>query len=324
MKTILFSLLLLVSTSVFAQRSSEYSALAKSAMEYYDQKDYKTCAEKFKAAFATNNGKGTRTDKYNAACCGALSGNMDDAFEYLKAIATKGNYTNLRHITSDTDLNSLHEDARWTEIIDLVKANKEEAEKYLDKELVTLLEKVHEDDQKYRQQISGIQEKHGWESKEMKDLLKVISEKDSLNQIIVTKLLDERGWLGSDVVGGQGNSTLFLVIQHADIDVQLKYLPMMREAVKNGKARGSSLALLEDRVALRQGNLQIYGSQVGRLEDGTNYVLPLKDPETVDERRKSVGLGPLADYVGRWDIKWDPAAYKKELPKYIEIQKRRR
>jgi hypothetical protein len=64
--------------------------------------------------------------------------------------------------------------------------------------------------------------------------------------------LDKYGWLGADVVGGQGNSTLFLVIQHSDQATQEKYLPMMREAVKNGKAQGSSLALLEDRAALGQ------------------------------------------------------------------------
>ena len=38
---------------------------------------------------------------------------------------------------------------------------------------------------------------------------------------------------------------------------------MMRKAVKEGLARATSLALLEDRVALGKGELQIYGSQIG-------------------------------------------------------------
>lgn len=90
---------------------------------------------------------------------------------------------------------------------------------------------------------------------------------------------------------------------------------MMREAVKNGKAQGSNLALLEDRVALGMGKKQIYGSQIGR-DETTNlyYVSPLEDPDNVDKRRAEVGLGPLADYVSKWNIKWDVEQYKKDLP----------
>lgn len=90
---------------------------------------------------------------------------------------------------------------------------------------------------------------------------------------------------------------------------------MMREAVANKKASGSSFALLEDRVALGEGRRQIYGSQIGRHSDtGLYYVLPLDDPDKVDKRRGEVGLGLLADYVSRWDIVWDVEAYKAELP----------
>ena len=149
----------------------------------------------------------------------------------------------------------------------------------------------------------------------MKDHWKIIQEKDSINLIAVSSILDQYGWLGSEVVGQQGNSALFLVIQHADINTQQKYLPMMREAVKSGKARGSNLALLEDRVALRQGKKQIYGSQIGR-DPITNlyFVSPLEDPDNVDKRRAEVGLGPLADYVSKWNIQWDVEQYKKDLP----------
>lgn len=130
--------------------------------------------------------------------------------------------------------------------------------------------------------------------------------------------------MGADVVGGQGNSTLFLVIQHADQATQEKYLPMMREAVKNGKAQGSSLALLEDRVALGQGKRQIYGSQIGRdPETQIYFISPLEDPDNVDKRRAEVGLQSLADYASRWQITWDVEQYKKDLPQLEEKVKRK-
>ena len=120
------------------------------------------------------------------------------------------------------------------------------------------------------------------------------------------------------------NSTLFLVIQHSDLKVQEKYLPMMREAVAKKKASSSSLALLEDRVALRQGKRQIYGSQIGRKPNGGDYyVSPLEDPDNVDKRRVAVGLGSLESYISRWNIKWDVEAYKTMLPEIEALEKKK-
>jgi hypothetical protein len=152
----------------------------------------------------------------------------------------------------------------------------------------------------------------------------MIAQYDSLNLISIVSILDKHGWLGPEIIGEQGNSTLFLVIQHANITTQQKYLPMMREAVKKGNARPSSLALLEDRVLLRTGKNQIYGSQIG-IDSNTNlnYVLPLDDPDNVDKRRAEVGLQPLADYISLWNLTWDVEAYKKELPALIEKENRK-
>ena len=95
---------------------------------------------------------------------------------------------------------------------------------------------------------------------------------------------------------------------------------MMREAVKNNKAKASSLALLEDRVALGEKKPQTYGSQIGYDKSTKKfYVLLLSDPDNVDKRRKKMGLGLLADYVKNWGIIWNVEDYKKELPRLIEL-----
>ena len=156
-------------------------------------------------------------------------------------------------------------------------------------------------------------------SNEMKAHWKKIQKTDKANLKVIRKILDKRGWLGADVVGGEGNSTLFLVIQHSDLKTQQKYLPMMRDAVQKGNAKASSLALLEDRVALGLGNPQIYGSQIGRKEDGTYYVIALKDPDNVDNLRASVGLEPLAQYASYFGIAWDLEQYKKDLPELLKL-----
>jgi hypothetical protein len=307
----------------FGQDQDKYPEFIKDAWKLYESKEYKKSADKYKEAFDQIDGKAYPSDRYNAACSYALAEDVENSFHHLFRLAEnpKTNYKNYGHITTDSDLDILHKDERWDKLIAMVKSNKEDAEKDLDKPLVAILDSIYTEDQSYRKQIGDIEEKYGRGSKEMKAHWKLINEKDSINLIIIEKILDEKGWLGANIIGEQGNSTLFLVIQHSDLETQLKYLPMMREAVKGENARGSSLALLEDRVALRQGKRQIYGSQIGRdTETGEYYVSPLIDPENVDQRRAEVGLGTISEYVAIWDMTWDLEKHKERIAK-IEAEK---
>lgn len=301
----------------FGQVKEKYSELINKAWELYENKKYQESGETYSEAFTVFGNNIMMNDRYDAACSWALADQQDSSFKQLNIIAKEGNFTNLGHITTDTDLSSLHSDERWNKVIEIIRLNKEKAEADLDKPLVAILDTIYIEDQKYRLQINDIEEKYGWESNEMKDHWKIINEKDSINLIKIKKILDERGWLGPDIVGNQGNSTLFLVIQHANLETQEKYLPMMREAVRKGNAKASSLALLEDRVALEQGKKQIYGSQIGRDEEtGEYYLLPLIDPDNVDKRRAEVGLGSIQDYISNWGMIWNVDKYKKKLAEY--------
>jgi hypothetical protein len=197
-------------------------------------------------------------------------------------------------------------------IVDKIEAN-------YDKPLQSLLINIYEEDQKIRREYMAAQKEFGQQSKQVDSLAQEMMYIDSINLIKVTEVLDQHGWVGAEIVGGQANHTLFLVIQHSNLQTQLKYLPMFREAVNKGKASSSSLALLEDRVALGEGKRQIYGSQIGYdNETEKSYVLPLEDPDNVDKRRAAVGLGPISEYVIRWGISWDVEEYKKDLPRIEE------
>lgn len=182
--------------------------------------------------------------------------------------------------------------------------------------------KIDYDDQKYRTQLDYYEQKYGWDSKEYQDLLINMSKTDSITTIKVTAIIDKYGWIGTDKIGSQCNSTLFMVIQHSNLETQEKYLPIMNEAVKNGKAKPSNLAMLEDRIAMRKGEKQIYGSQL--MPDNQKqilYLAPLLDPDNVDKRRAEVGLPPLAEYLENWKMKWDMEQYKKDLP-FIEAKQK--
>lgn len=105
-----------------------------------------------------------------------------------------------------------------------------------------------------------------------------------------------------------------MVIQH-NRAIQKKYLPIIRDAVKTGRAETRHLAMLEDRIAIEEGRAQIYGSQLqGNALIGGFDFLPIIDPDNLDQRRAQVGLGSYADYVSEVGLVWDLATFKKRLP----------
>ncbi|MBF6607932.1 MAG: hypothetical protein ITG00_04245 [Flavobacterium sp.] len=194
------------------------------------------------------------------------------------------------------------------------------AEAAFDKPLKEKLEAIYDRDQAIRREYIAAQKKLGFGHTIVDSLGTEMNKIDSVNHKEIVAILDTQGWVGSDKVGKKANQALFLVIQHADLETQKRYLPMMRDAVKAEKANPASLALLEDRIELREGRRQIYGSQIGRHPiTNEHYVLPLRDPENVDERRAAVGLGPMSQYTENWNLKWDVEAYKKLLPEYEQI-----
>lgn len=324
MKRIILPLaLFFAGATSFAQDMTIYKENVKKAEDLYKNEQYLESAKSYSKAFESIDWKAYPTDRYNAACSWSLANEKDSSFNHLFRLANNSNYKNLSHLLADKDLNNLHQDQRWNEVVTLVTANKEKAEANLNKPLVKILDSIYVEDQKYRMQLDSIKKQFGWKSEEVQAHWEIIHEKDSLNQIVIKKILNEHGWLGADVIGEQGNSTLFLVIQHSALETQLEYLPLMREAVKKGNASASSLALLEDRTALGQGKLQIYGSQIwSNPETGELFVAPLIDPKNVDQRRAEVGLGTLSDYVGNWQLKWNVDEYIQKLPEYEAMMKK--
>jgi hypothetical protein len=86
---------------------------------------------------------------------------------------------------------------------------------------------------------------------------------------------------------------------HAGLEEQRRYFPALKDAVSKGNARPDQLAMLEDRILLREGKKQLFGTQVrsGPDTQGKLVVHPIEDEQNVDVRRAAVGLQPLADYL---------------------------
>lgn len=303
-------------THASAQSSAGlYYEFRKKADLFYFSGMYREAAGHYMSASNLRSIRTKSDDLYNAACCLALSNGKDSAFMVLTHLVTDLGYADYDHLSQDQDLYILHQEKKWQDVLGLVAKNKKKMEEGLDKALVAELNVIYADDQNGRLKDDELEGKYAWDSKERKALWVGIREKDSLNQVKVKTIFQRYGWPPLAMIGEQGSYTLFLVIQHSDLKTQETYLPLMRKAVKDGNAQGKHLALLEDRVALRQGKRQIYGSQIATdAKTGRDYIRPLEDPDHVDERRFAVGLESYADYLKKFEMNWDPVQYKQELP----------
>jgi len=156
------------------------------------------------------------------------------------------------------------------------------------------LRKINYNDQVYRLQLDDTTRRYGSGSRQVKKLMAKMLAADSVNLLKVVAMLDKYGWLGPDQVGDDESAAQFFVIQHADLKVQKHYLPLIQQAAKDGKAQWRWLALLEDRIAIREGHNQRYGTQ---LSYPGYAVLPLENADSVDIWRASMGLSTLRDYL---------------------------
>lgn len=137
------------------------------------------------------------------------------------------------------------------------------------------------------------------------------------------KAISSFGFPTINLVGKKGAQHAWIIVHHADHDpvFQKKYLSKLRKLFQEKQANAQDLALLEDRVKVNSKKPQIYGTQLKKTKKG---FMPYKilNPAVVDNLRKSVGFGPLAEYIAYnnriMDITKDGSCYCGSGKKFME------
>lgn len=282
-KPILF--FILVINTAFAQEYQTYLTQADSA---YEKGSYAESAHLFTVAISK--GASHPNSFYNAACSFALSGNKDSAFVFLEKAIAKG-WRDVNLMQKDKDLNSLHSDPLWIEVVTKCQTALDFYEATLDKPLRHELLKMKEEDQALRKMVGSTPDTALWRK---------VQEVDQKNTARMKEIIQQYGWPGSSLVGEEGASAAWLLVQHADLDSEFQKfcLPLVTKAAKKGEATWKNVAYLTDRVLVGEGKKQIYGTQCRWNESTGKYEpSPIEDATNVDKRRKEVGLEPLSEYV---------------------------
>lgn len=162
-------------------------------------------------------------------------------------------------------------------------------------------------DQQGRQRIIQIEQQYGATSSELQQALDAQLVADAANMQRLEQIIEQSGWPKSSEVGEDGAEAAFLILQHADLATQQKYLPLFRDAVVSRQAKPSHYALLYDRVLMGEGKKQLYGTQLRRNEEnGTWFLWPVENEAEVDERRARLGMDPLQQYLEGFPVELDP------------------
>ena len=121
---------------------------------------------------------------------------------------------------------------------------------------------------------------------------------DSINLVTVKRILDTYGWPSG--LSEDANNAIFLVVDHSDLETMNKYLGVFQDAASRGILPMQDLVTLEDRILMDSGWPQFYGTQSRQIsKNGKSqiYIWPVDNPDSLNERRASVGLSTIEEYL---------------------------
>ena len=212
----------------------------------------------------------------------ASIGNNQAALTYLRhRIAMEKDFYETPSITSHAELKDTFElrNHQWN----------------YDIALKETLEKIFERDQYDRLLWSQAAKNNPGDTERNESLARRALMTDSLNLVLVDKILSQHGFPQKERVGDFGNQAVWLVFQHAGLDYQKRFLPQLEVAVSHGDIAPLYLALLRDRIDVREGRPQRYGTQT----DEKGNLAPLLDASRVNQWRQEVGLPPIEQFEDR-------------------------
>jgi hypothetical protein len=119
---------------------------------------------------------------------------------------------------------------------------------------------------------------------------------DKKHTVRLKSIIEKCDWPIVSLVGVEASRAAWLLVQHADHDVQFqeRCLRLMKR-MPTGEVCLADIAYLEDRVRCAQGRPQLYGTQFDN--PGKRFgPKTVEDRAHLDRRRKAVGLSPFKEY----------------------------
>ncbi|MFD6597800.1 DUF6624 domain-containing protein [Streptomyces coelicoflavus] len=138
---------------------------------------------------------------------------------------------------------------------------------------------------------------------------------DHVNARFLGRILADHDWPGHRLVGPGGARAGWSIALHSDDNYALQRAAttLLGRAVQAGDALVQHWAHLHDRALVTSGRAQEYGTQLLLSADGIE-LCPLRAPGSVDARRATVGLPPLAVALKAVRRRYAPDSSADEAP----------
>lgn len=309
-KAVCIGLLLIGSTTLvfsqttYASTDTVYRQAVEQGLAALKEGDCGRCLAHYQRAFAVSQKSAVST--LRAATCAYQCGQVQQARTYLQK-ATEVDWWISEDVWRSPptypELAPLRASALAADF--QVSLDKQKRLAGRDPALERELQQVFEADQQPRLRLDSLGRRYGFNAPQLAPLYAQMQQADSINTITIERILQTYGYPGTKLVGEKLNSTAWVVVQHAPLPLQEKYLPLMQAAAAQGELPKSNIALLVDRIRVRKGQKQLYGSQVHLGTDGKPAGFePIEDEADVNKRRAQMALPPLEDYAKQWGFEY--------------------
>lgn len=143
---------------------------------------------------------------------------------------------------------------------------------------------------------------------ETKNRKKLLEKRKNLSRNNVLKLCEiygRYGWLTEEVLGKDGLGASTFIIQNAkDANLQAEWIPILLQAAKQKEIKKDSIASMIDKIRVKSGKPQIFGTQISIRTDA-GYLIPLLDSANVDKWRGEYDLNSLNSYLREVESHYD-------------------
>lgn len=156
------------------------------------------------------------------------------------------------------------------------------------------INKMADDDKVVREEYFGQNNPH---NKKYSELVQPVDER---NHKRIVEIVSDIGYPTISKVGEKASFNAWIIIQHHSRgDFQKKCLELMEKDKED--VNPHNIAYLKDRILAFAGKKQIYGTQVKQNEKTKKIELfEVEDMEHLNERRASIGLEPIEEYMNKF------------------------
>jgi hypothetical protein len=295
----------------FGQDTATYEVLTSKASLCHLQKRYKEGLAYYEQAFALQ--QPDDLNAYKAAALYALDSNSVKALAYLHLALEKG-WADAGWLAADNYFEYVKSTApvEWQET--LKEAYQVETLYAKRLRLPLLRQQINRltlNDQQLRyRQIQAT-------SQAMSDsLTRDIARSDAHNLGVAKRIIGQYGWPALSDIGRDGANNLWLIVQHSDQDIlfQRRVLTLMEKMKPTGEVDLEDYAYLYDRVRCGLNERQYYGTQVRWSGHGEAVGFrPIREENTVDQRRKALGMSTLTIYALTYGFDYKPVTRQEAI-----------